>query len=269
LYREYKELFPEPQAKSDYDKALETAEKAFYYARDVLHAPFPEGEATIATSAFCSFLYARDFLKAPFPLGEAAISRNSCYSFAYAFNVLKAPWPEGEDAIAKDAGYSYLYAKEVLKKPFPLGEKAISTNGYYIEIYKELFPETQVAPAPQSPAPATSMSDKQKRKQKQKDVIKSTFLTLIFTLQDIIGYDQESRTYFWVGSLFEADSILKSIHDLMETFPNLTKNLVTKKYSKTYLKVKSYMDEYFKKMKEENEKGKQEKEKQEKEKPNV
>ena len=73
----------------------------------------------------------------------------------------------------------------------------------------------------------------------------------------------------FVGCLFEADRILKSIHDLMETFPNLTKNLVTKKYSKTYLKVKSYMDEYFKKMKEENEKGKQEKEKQEKEKPHV
>ena len=87
-------------------------------------------------------------------------------------------------------------------------------------------------------------------------MIKSTFLTLIYTLEDIIGYDQEGGTYFWVGSLFEADRILKSIHDLMETFPNLTKNLVTKKYSKTYLKVKSYMDEYSKKMKEKYEKEK-------------
>jgi hypothetical protein len=268
---------------------LKTPEDAYYYALNVLKAPFPEGESLIATDAEYSYKYAKDILKAPFPLGETAIATDAKYSCHYAKDILKAPFSLGEPAIAKDAIYSYKYAKDilhapfplgeaaiatkgsysygyaqdVLHAPFPLGEKAIATNGYYIEIYKELFPETQVAPA-QAPAQATSMSDKQKRKQKQKDVIKSTFLTLIFTLQDIIGYDKETGTYFWVGSLFEADSILKRIHDLMETFPNLTKNLLTKKYSKTYLKVKSYMDEYFKKMKEENEK-----EKQEKEKPNV
>ena len=87
------------------------------------------------------------------------------------------------------------------------------------------------------------MSDKQKRK----DVIKSTFLTLVYTLEDIIDYDQEDGgTYHFLGSLFQADNILKSIHDLMETFPNLTQDLA----EETYPKVKSYMDEYLKKREE-------------------
>lgn len=260
--------------------ALKIAFEAYYYARDVLNAPFPEGESLIATDAEYSYKYAKDILKAPFLLGEAAIATDAKYSCHYSQDVLHAPFLLGEKIIATNEYYSFNYAKHILKAPFLLGEKTIATNEYYYKEYKKLFPEPQETPEPQAPtieepqAPdsmnvvsgfylkeKTSMSDKQKRKQKRKDVIKSTFLTLIFTLQDIIGYDKEGGTYFWVGSLFEADRILKSIHDLMETFPNLTKNLVTKKYSKTYLKVKSYMDEYFKKMKEENEKEKQEKEK--------
>ena len=259
---------------------LKTPEDAYYYALNVLKAPFPEGEVMIATDAGSAACYARYILKTPWAEGEAAIAKDAKYSFGYAKDVLRGKFLQGEATIATSAEYSYNYAIYVLKAPFLLGEAAIATSNYYYKEYKKLFPESQATPEPQAPdsmnvvsgfylKEKTSMSNKQKRKQKRKDVIKSTFLTLIFTLQDIIGYDKEGGTYFWVGNLFEADRILKSIHDLMETFPNLTKNLVTKKYSKTYLKVKSYMDEYFKKMKEENEKGKQEKEKQEKEKPNV
>ena len=217
---------------------IQTAFEAYYYAKDVLNAPFPEGESLIATDAKCSFAYARDILKASFPKGEAAI--------------------------ATDAELSYLYAKDILKAPFPLGEKAIATNGYYFKIYKELFPEPQLVETPEPQAPdsmnivsgfylkeKSSMSDKRKRK----DVIKSTFLTLVYTLEDIIDYDQEGGTYHFIGSLFQADNILKSIHDLMETFPNLTRDLA----EETYPKVKSYMDEY----------SKYRKEKQEKEKPHV
>jgi hypothetical protein len=228
--------------------AIKIAFEAYYYARDVLNAPFPEGESLIATDAEYSYKYAKDILKAPFLLGEAAI--------------------------ATDAKYSCHYAKDILKAPFLLGEKIIATNKYLYKEYKELFPEPQATPEPQAPtieepqAPdsinivsgfylkeKTSMSDKQKRKQKRKDVIKSTFLTLVYTLEDIIDYDQEGGTYHFLGSLFQADNILKSIHDLMETFPNLTRDLA----EETYPKVKSYMDEYLKKREE----------KQEKEKPNV
>ena len=203
--------------------ALKTAFEAYYYAANVLKAPFPEGEALIATDAQWSFIYAKDILKAPFLLGEKAI--------------------------ATDAKYSCNYAKEILKKH-----------------YKDFFPEPQ-APAPATPEPQapnsinivsgfylkekTSMSDKQKRKQKQKqkNVIKNTFLTLVYTLEEIIDYDQEGGTYHFVGSLFQADNILKSIHDLMETFPNLTEDLAIQEYDE----VKSYMDEYSKYRKEKQE----------------
>lgn len=180
----------------------------------------------------------------------------------YAVDVLNAPFPEGETLIATDAYCSYAYAECILKAPFPLGEAVIATDAHYFKKYKELFPESQATPEPQAPdsmnvvsgfylKEKSSMSDKRKRK----DVIKSTFLTLVYTLEDIIDYDQEGGTYHFIGSLFQADNILKSIHDLMETFPNLTRDLA----EETYPKVKSYMDEY----------SKYRKEKQEKEKPRV
>jgi len=220
--------------------ALKIAFEAYYYARDVLKSPFPEGETLIATDAEYSYKYAKDILKEPFPLGEAAI--------------------------ATDAKYSCHYSQDVLHAPFLLGEKIIATNEYYFKKYKELFPEPQVVATPEPQAPdsinivsgfylkeKTSMSDKQK--QKQKDVIKSTFLTLVYTLEEIIEYDQENDKYFWVGSLFDADRILQSINDLMETFPELTQDLALQEYDE----LKSYMDEY----------SKYRKEKQEKEKTNV
>ena len=482
---------------------IKIAEDALNYAVDVLSAPFPEGEALIATDAhwsynyakvilkapfslgepaiakdaIYSYKYAKDILKAPFLLGEAAIATDAEYSYYYARDVLNAPFPEGESLIATDAEYSYKYAKHILKAPFLLGEKTIATNEYYYKEYKKLFsepqapttpqvastegdskmkdiqevyrkrvfdeltpvqldeillgeidelnppikigslefraseiikqlrpdvlenndflvalfeseewyesmmngldggycwlypptdengeylkyegvdpkndwsffrwqgchrimreskiyflqeyknillqenqndllqkvkkelqyclkhedpveieiysrttsvrrflnsngeesfraietpepsviPEPQATPEPQAPdsmnivsgfylKEKSSMSDKQKRK----DVIKSTFLTLVYTLEDIIDYDQEGGTYHFIGSLFQADNILKSIHDLMEKFPNLTRDLA----EETYPKVKSYMDEY----------SKYRKEKQEKEKPHV
>jgi lambda repressor-like predicted transcriptional regulator len=215
--------------------ALKIAFEAYYYARDVLNAPFPEGETLIATDAEYSYKYAKDILKKPFPLGEAAI--------------------------ATDAKYSCHYSQDVLHAPFLLGEKIIATNEYYFKKYKELFPEPQVVATPEPQAPdsinivsgfylkeKTSMSDKQK----QKDVIKSTFLTLVYTLEEIIEYDQENDKYFWVGSLFDADRILQSINDLMETFPELTQDLALQEYDE----LKSYMDEYSKYRKEKQEKEK-------------
>ena len=225
---------PEPQVVKtpDYEKKIMTPREAFYYARDVLHAPFPEGEATIATSVECSFAYARDVLKAPFPLGEAAIATNVECSYLYAKDILKAPFPLGETAIATAGSYSYGYAKNVLKAPFPLGEKAIATNGYYIEIYKELFPETQVAPA-QTQAQATSMSDK------QKEAIKDSFEILLYSLGEWIEFDEQDSSY---PACFCSESIMDNIDHLLEAFPDICKDLAVKKYSE----VKSYMDEYSK-----------------------
>jgi len=47
-----------------------TPEECYSYAYNVLKAPFPEGEAVIATDTCCSHQYALDVLKGPFPEGE-------------------------------------------------------------------------------------------------------------------------------------------------------------------------------------------------------
>ena len=131
-------VIPEPQAKSDYDKALETAEDALNYAVDVLNAPFPEGETLIATDAYSSYSYADCILKAPFPLGEAAI--------------------------ATDAQYSYEYSQDVLHAPFPLGEAVIATNAHIFKMYKNLFPEPQVVEANVHLEVAKDLEDKKDEK---------------------------------------------------------------------------------------------------------
>ena len=120
---------------------IKTAKEAFYYAKDVLSAPFPEGEALIATDAGWAACYARDILKTPWAEGEAAIATSVQWSFNYASCVLNAPFRLGEALIATSAEYSYNYAIYVLKAPFILGEKAIATNAYYYKEYKKLFPE--------------------------------------------------------------------------------------------------------------------------------
>ena len=52
-----------------------TAKEAYEYALKI-KAPFPEGEALIATDAAYSYCYARDVLQAPFPLGEKVIVKD-------------------------------------------------------------------------------------------------------------------------------------------------------------------------------------------------
>ena len=58
------------------------ADQAYYYARDVLNGPFPEGEEAIATSAVQSYYYARFRLKGRFPAGEKAILKDRMYHLA-------------------------------------------------------------------------------------------------------------------------------------------------------------------------------------------
>lgn len=128
-----------------------SAEWSYKYAEDVLKEPFPLGEAAIATHSTYSYRYAQDVLHAPFPLGEKIIATDAQYSYHYAVNFLKAPFPEGEALIATDAQYSYCYAMEVLHAPFPLGEAVIATDAYYFKMYKKFFfLESQVVePAPE------------------------------------------------------------------------------------------------------------------------
>jgi hypothetical protein len=46
---------------------LTTPEEVYWYAYDVLKAPFPSGEATIAENDYCSYWYAKRVLKHPNP----------------------------------------------------------------------------------------------------------------------------------------------------------------------------------------------------------
>jgi len=87
-----------------------------------------------------SYVYAIYVLKAPFPLGEAAIATSSQYSFHYA-KYIKGRFILGEPAIAQSLIGSLNYAKDILKAPFPLGEKIMSENRIIYKQYRKLFPK--------------------------------------------------------------------------------------------------------------------------------
>jgi hypothetical protein len=114
----------------------ETTEWYFFYARDVLQTPFPEGEAVIAISAKYSYFYASDVLHTPFRLGEKAIATSAEWSYNYAIDVLKEPFPLGEVAIAKSVYYSYHYAENVLKGRLAKNSKWKPEQGYNYKFFK-------------------------------------------------------------------------------------------------------------------------------------
>jgi hypothetical protein len=127
---------PFPQGEPAISKSTQYS---FYYALEVLHAPFPLGEPAISQSPEYAQDYAHYILHAPFPLGEPAISQEDCSSYLYALDVLEAPFPQGEPAISQSPEYSYFYARDVLHAPFPLGEPAISKRPHVLEKYQNFL----------------------------------------------------------------------------------------------------------------------------------
>jgi len=96
------------------------------YARKIVGGKIKnEWEDIIAHDPWSSCYYARDILHGPWPKGEDAIAQNSEYSYIYAKDVLHKPFIRGEDVIARDPYYSYYYAKDVSKGRFVKGENVI------------------------------------------------------------------------------------------------------------------------------------------------
>lgn len=116
----------------------EDPKRALEYARIILKGKRIDViETSIANSRSSGtpYYYAAEILKAPFPEGEDNIARNGHYSFLYAKRVLKGPFPKGEDALAKHPDIAVDYAIYVLKDRFPKGEPAIRTNVVYWRQY--------------------------------------------------------------------------------------------------------------------------------------
>jgi len=93
----------------------------------------------VAKSPEHAFYYARNFIKGPWPEGEAAIATNAEYAAIYAIEVLQKPWPEAEDVIATDYNEAYEYAS-FLGDRFKKGEKVIlksNRKNDYIEMLKD------------------------------------------------------------------------------------------------------------------------------------
>ena len=99
---------------------------AYYYARDVLKGPFPEGEEAIIRDVDYTLWYAQYVLEGPFPKGEAMFAEKAYFAYHYAADVLEGPFPKGEAAIAKDAYYANHYANEVLRADFYYNGKLIT-----------------------------------------------------------------------------------------------------------------------------------------------
>jgi hypothetical protein len=100
-----------------------------------------EQEKILAMSAYYSYLYAKNVLEAPWPLGEARIATDCEISYSYAFTVIKGRWIPGEASILKDLPCTLRYVCNILMAPWPEAEVTLSKNSAYIEAYYKKFPK--------------------------------------------------------------------------------------------------------------------------------
>ena len=92
-------------------------------------------EKALAKSGEYAYWYAREVLKAPFPAGEAEIAKDAAWAYRYARWVLKGPFPAGEAAIAKDLIFAYFYARDVLSSSFPADDATTEDKVDYLLQY--------------------------------------------------------------------------------------------------------------------------------------
>ena len=82
---------------------------SYYYARNIIKGPFPEGEAAMATDPYYAYMYARDVIKGRFPQCEPVIAKDPFCAYYYAMDVIKGRFPEAEESMAKDTKYAKKY----------------------------------------------------------------------------------------------------------------------------------------------------------------
>ena len=102
---------------------------AVYYAFYVIKKleggnRFPAGEKVIAQDAEKAHFYARNVIGGRFPEGEKVIAQDVHWAYSYAHVVIKGlggenRWPAGEEVIAQDSRYTYLYARNVIGGRWP------------------------------------------------------------------------------------------------------------------------------------------------------
>ena len=132
------------------EKILQSPQKAYYYAKNVIKGRWPEVEPMIASDPEYACYYASDVIQGRFPEGESVIANDPKWAVYYACYVLQGRWPEVEKLIASDPEWAYEYANEVIQGRWPEGEKAIASNPslahkYAKNVIKGRFPEGEEA----------------------------------------------------------------------------------------------------------------------------
>mgnify|MGYP001578888224 CR=1 FL=1 len=99
------------EATGERDERLENMiaqdrEVAYEFVADVLD--FPEGSQW-------AYWYAKNVLKAPWPEAESIIEASPRWAYEYAFRVLNGPFLKAEPEIAESSKWAYAYARDVLE----------------------------------------------------------------------------------------------------------------------------------------------------------
>lgn len=97
-----------------HDIMMNSPKYCYQYAKSIICARFPKGEAVIAKDPLIAYFYARDVLKGRFPEAEEGIKQNSRYAYLYALNILKERWPDAENVIKMRLNYAFYYYTEVI-----------------------------------------------------------------------------------------------------------------------------------------------------------
>jgi hypothetical protein len=107
-----KKLFMERERKI---LASGDAERAYYYAREVIQGRWAEAEPLIMKDPYWAYLYAKHVIRGRWAEAEPYVMKDPEWAYAYAGEVIRGRWAEAEPLLMKKPSSAYYYARDVIR----------------------------------------------------------------------------------------------------------------------------------------------------------
>ena len=130
------------------DELLESPNRSYLYAKDVIKGRWPKAEPVIMQDAVAAAGYAEGIIGGRWPKAEPVIMQDAVAAAGYAEGIIGGRWPKAEPVIMQDAVAAFEYATTVIGGRWPEAEDTISENPeaalrYALEVIQGRWPEVE------------------------------------------------------------------------------------------------------------------------------